>query len=167
MAESGFEPTGDLDSRSQILLCSPPPPPLLSKKWWLSNQKQYIQCMRNASSESHVQNPDHCNVGSARPATSAAQSALVTDLGDYSQSLLLSQLYPAVIILMFFQQLWGKKKTWFCFLKRREPEICILGFISNPYKNTCLESILIKFHLEMTDGCNRPIWSQFLQQHKM
>lgn len=25
----------------------------------------------------------------------------------------------------------------------------------------------MKFHLEMIDRCNGPIWSQFLQQHKM
>lgn len=70
----------------------------------------------------------------------------------------------------------SKKKTtfcmyafinMFCFYKGREPKICTLGFISNPYKNACLERILIKFPLEMTDRYNQPVWSQFLLPHKM
>lgn len=103
VAESGFEPIGDLEPRFQTLLCSLPPP-LLSKKWGLSNQKQYIQCMRNAPSESHV-----WSLGRGLPATPAARSAPVTNLRDCSVSAFLPALLAA-IILTFFQQLWGKKK---------------------------------------------------------
>lgn len=53
------------------------------------------------------------------------------------------------------------------FYKGRKPKICILDFISNPYKKACLERIGITFHLKMMHRYNWPIWSQLLQPHKM
>lgn len=134
MAEPGFEPTWNLESSFQILVFYPPPM-LLSKQQQLKNQKQYIQCMRNASLALRPE-PWSFQRGRVIPATSATQRALVTSLEDYSVSASSLPLL-AVIILMFLQQF--QKKKWFCFYKRKEPKICILGFINNPYKNTRLE----------------------------
>lgn len=123
--------------------------------------------MRNASSESLMSRTLIIPMWKNAPSNAGHSVSLGYQFGGlFTVSASLPALLAA-IILMFFQQLWGKKSTWFCFHKRREFEIYILGFSSNPYKNTCLERILIKFHLEMIDRCNRPIWSQFLQQHKM
>lgn len=116
--------------------------------------------------ESHVQNPDYSNV-EERSQQRRPLSQPWLPIWGIIHSLCSSSSFIGSYHFNVLPTALGKKRTWFCFHKRRELEIYILGFISNPYKNTCLERILIKFHLEMIDRCNRPIWSQFLQQHKM
>ena len=133
-------------------ILSSSPPTLLSSKRWLNNHKPYINaqgtlfivsCFRPLTSPTWKR---HCSM--------ARWAALVIHW-DSSQTLLPLPLLLALIILCSsnsFRKKKKKKKP--CFYKGRKLKICIGWFFHNPYKNACLERILIKCLLEVFNRCN-------------